>query len=198
MAPQGSVTRWINLLKAGESQAVRPLFDRYFQQLVRLARRKLQGTPRGAADEEDVALSAFQSFCAGVERGAFPRLFDRDDLRHLLVLITARKACAVIQREGRQKRGGGRVFSARTGNGEDRVLAGFLSREPPPEFSVQVAEQWQRLLERLPSAELRAVAQGKLEGYTNEQLASRLGCVARTIERRLRLIRNVWNEEAQV
>ena len=32
------------------------------------------------ADEEDVALSAFDSFCRGAEQGRFPRLDDRDDL----------------------------------------------------------------------------------------------------------------------
>src|SRR5262249_36398416 len=64
--------------------------------------------PRRAADEEDVALSALASFCRGAEQGRFPRLEDRDDLWALLVVIAARKAVDLRQREGRQKRGGGR------------------------------------------------------------------------------------------
>ena len=48
-------------------------------------------TCRRAADEEDVALSAFDSFCRGAEQGRFPQLDGRDDLWHLLVVITVRK-----------------------------------------------------------------------------------------------------------
>src|SRR5262249_22795994 len=66
----GSVTRWIDELKAGEDAAVQPLWERYFARLVRLARAKLRVARRGASeDEEDAALSAFNSFCAGVARG---------------------------------------------------------------------------------------------------------------------------------
>src|SRR5258708_3472646 len=43
---------------------------------------------------------------------------------------------------------------------------------------------------------LRAVALGRMEGYTVEELAARLGCVPRTVERKLRRIRHLW--EAQI
>src|SRR3954449_2978450 len=109
----GSVTGWIGGLKAGDRAAVQPLWDRYFTQLVRLARVKLRSAQRAGVDgdEEDAALSAFESFCTGAEHGRFPRLSDRDDLWPLLVLITSRKTWAHVKRGRRQKRGGGRVLS---------------------------------------------------------------------------------------
>jgi hypothetical protein len=61
MSSSGSVTHWLQLLKAGDSAAAQPLWERYFRRLVGFARTKLQGLPRRAADEEDVALSAFHS-----------------------------------------------------------------------------------------------------------------------------------------
>src|SRR5688572_9766452 len=75
----GSVSRWIDGLKAGDRAATLPLWDRYFAQLVRLARVKLRAAHRAGAveDEEDAALSAFESFCAGAERGRFTQLSDR-------------------------------------------------------------------------------------------------------------------------
>src|SRR5207253_6336257 len=82
------------------------LWERYFRRLVGLARRKLQDTPRGAADEEDVALSAFDCFCRGAARGLFPQLADRDNLWRLLVTLTARKALQLTRRQPRPKRGG--------------------------------------------------------------------------------------------
>src|SRR5262249_13357 len=58
MPSEGSVTRWIHRLKAGEQAALQQLWQRYFRRLVGLARRRLRDAPRTAADEEDVALSA--------------------------------------------------------------------------------------------------------------------------------------------
>ena len=102
MASQGSVTRWIGELKAGDRQAAQKLWERYFQRLVGLARKKLRGAKWHAADEEDVALSAFDTFCRGAENGRFPRLDDRDNLWNVLVLLTARKAWHVVRDEGRR------------------------------------------------------------------------------------------------
>jgi hypothetical protein len=69
MCSPGSVTAWISQLKAGEAAAAQPLWERHFRRLVALARRKLQATPCRAADEEDVALSAFDSFFRAAHRG---------------------------------------------------------------------------------------------------------------------------------
>ena len=87
-----SDSHWIGLLQDGDPAAAQRLWERYFHRLVGLARVKLQGQPRRAADEEDVALSAFDSFCRRASDGCFPHLGDRDNLWHLLDTITARKA----------------------------------------------------------------------------------------------------------
>src|SRR5438477_11121699 len=110
MAAEGSVTHWLGQLRGGDDGAAQQLWERYFQRLVGLARKKLQGTPRRAADEEDVALSAFNSFCQGAKNRRFPKLLDRDNLWRLLVTITARKAYQLGLHEGRQKRGGHAVL----------------------------------------------------------------------------------------
>src|SRR5689334_463529 len=111
MSSADSVTHWLTLLKAGDRDAASPLWERYFRRMVGLARVKLRALPRGSADEEDVALSAFDSFCRGAEHGRFPRLGSRDDLWRLLLVITARKAYHLIRDETTGKAGGGRVVS---------------------------------------------------------------------------------------
>jgi hypothetical protein len=52
VSSSGSVSHWIGQLKAGEHAAAQELWDRYFQRLVGLARKMLQGTSLRAADEE--------------------------------------------------------------------------------------------------------------------------------------------------
>jgi len=54
-----AVTAWLRRLNDGDAAGVQPLWEHYFERLVRLARKKLAGVPRRIADEEDVALSAF-------------------------------------------------------------------------------------------------------------------------------------------
>jgi DNA-directed RNA polymerase specialized sigma24 family protein len=200
MDPSGSITHWIGQLKAGEQAAAQPLWEAYFQRLVGLARRKLQGVRDRATDGEDVALSAFDSFCRGAEHGRFPQLTDREDLWRLLVVITARKASDQRTRAQALKRGGGdvqgeSVFGRQEDTREgDGGLEQVVGREPTPAFAAQVAEECARLLEKLADPGLRAVAIWKMEGNTTEEIAVKLGCVPRTVERKLRLIRSLWEE----
>src|SRR5436309_2802351 len=109
MPSEGSVTLWIRQLQGGDLAALQKLWEGYFVRMVGLARKKLQGAPRQAADEEDAALSAFHSFHRGVEQGRFPRLLDRDDLWQVLVMLTVRKASNQARFARAEKRGGGRV-----------------------------------------------------------------------------------------
>src|SRR5262245_47055389 len=109
MVSDGEVTRLVQQVKQGDPGAAHELWQRYFARLVALARQRLRGSPRRVADEEDVALSAFDSFCRRAEQQRFPRLEDRDDLWQLLVMITARKAADLANHDNRLKRGGGVV-----------------------------------------------------------------------------------------
>jgi DNA-directed RNA polymerase specialized sigma24 family protein len=190
MTAPGSVTHWIDQLKAGDPAAAQPLWERYFQRLVVLARQRLRTAPRRLADEEDVALNAFDSFCRDAQGGRFPRLADRDDLWRLLVLLTAQKAQDLARHERRQKRGG-----LRAARGDDEDLAQVLGKEPSPEFAAQVGEECQRLLALLSDGQLRSIALWKMEGHSNEEIAAKLGCTPRTVERRLAVIRSLWSQE---
>src|SRR5688572_16833726 len=138
----GSVTRWVEQLAAGDRDAAQRIWERYFRRLVGLARVRLGDLPRRAADEEDVVLSAFDSFCRGAERGHFPRLDDRDDLWALLVTITARKACDLRKYEGQQRRDWRRARQdpgppAGGPDAEGAALAGLIGAEPDPAFAAE-------------------------------------------------------------
>lgn len=97
MSSEGSVSAWLAQLQAGDRAAAQPLYERYFLRLAALARKKLRGMRRRADDEEDVALSALDSFCRRAEEGRFPRLDDRHDLWRLLFRITECKSRKLIR-----------------------------------------------------------------------------------------------------
>jgi DNA-directed RNA polymerase specialized sigma24 family protein len=172
------------------------LWERYFRRLVTLARSNLGALPRRVADEEDVALSAFHSFCQGAVRGRFPQLDDRANLWRLLVTITARKVYQLKLSYGRQKRGGDLVLDeAALAQGKDSGasvrLEQFIATGPTPEFAAQAAEEFRHILKRLGDERFRQLAQLKMEGHTTQEIAVQLGCAPRTVIRRLQLIRSI-------
>jgi DNA-directed RNA polymerase specialized sigma24 family protein len=200
VANQNSVTIWIDGIKAGDGSDIERLWDRYFERLVRLAAARLPAHSRRSFDEEDVALSAFQSFCARAGRGQFPQLSDRDDLWRLLATITVRKAIDTIRQQSRQKRGGGQVLGESAllvGAGtEGDGLAEVLSREPTPDEVAGFAENYHRFLARLQEPPLRTIALRRLEGQTTREIARALDVSTKTVERKLQLIRAIWSEES--
>jgi DNA-directed RNA polymerase specialized sigma24 family protein len=197
---QGSITRWLGDLKSGGDAAAQHLWERYFDRLVHLARRKLGARRGGAAeDAEDAALSAFDSFCRGAAQGRYPRLADRDDLWRLLVVITIRKVLDQVQRLGAAKRGGGRLVGEADlaygdGRGPGAGLDGFVGPEPSPELAAMVAEEYERLWSRLEDDSLRLILDLSLENYDRREIATRMGRTVKTVARKLELIRTVCLE----
>ncbi len=76
MSSDDSMALLIDRIKNGDEAAARTLWDRYFPQLVRIARQKLAGQRRRIADEDDVVLSVLDSFFRAAEHGRFPNLRD--------------------------------------------------------------------------------------------------------------------------
>jgi DNA-directed RNA polymerase specialized sigma24 family protein len=195
-----SVTILLKGVKAGDNADIQRLWDRYFRRLIRLAGAKLPAHCRRSFDEEDVALSAFQSFCDRAGRGQFPQLSDREDLWRLLATITVRKALDSIRRQTRQKRGGGRVL------GESAMLMGddptnealteVLSKEPRPEEIAQFADDYRCFLAKLQDPVLLSIALSRLEGQSTREIAASKGVSTKTIERKLQLIRTIWSQES--
>ncbi|MGL6196851.1 MAG: ECF-type sigma factor [Thermoguttaceae bacterium] len=196
---QGEIANWLAQLSNGDERAARLLWDEYFQKLVRLARRKLDGINLRAADEEDVALSAMNSFCRGMVANKFNEIANADDLWKLLVTITARKVSTQRKFHFAQKRGRGQVrgesifIKADNDNSEFGCgIADVLGNEPTPELALGVAENCRELLDSLGDETLQKIVILTLEGYRTEEIAQKLGCVRRTVERKLQMVRDKW------
>jgi DNA-directed RNA polymerase specialized sigma24 family protein len=199
MSSLSPVRTWVAQLKDGDPQAAQQLWNTYFLRMVKVARGKLHGAPGRMADEEDVALSAFKSFCRGTQEGRFAELQAHDDPWPLLLALTTHKAIDLRRYERRVKRGGtGKTHAARAGSAEasaDVVSESqIVGKEPDPRAAFQVAAECQEILDRISDDILRAIVLWKMEGYTSEEIASKLGCATRTVERKLQLIRRLWGD----
>jgi RNA polymerase sigma factor (sigma-70 family) len=192
-----NVSQNISDLKRGDSRAAEQLWNRYFDQLVNLARNQLKTTPRRTSDEEDVALSVFHSLCRSAEAGRLEQLQDRAELWKLLVAMTQRKVVDHIRHHNRAKRGGGTVrgeslWQGQTENSSSGGIEEFGEEMHSPEFLCELQEQHERLMTALANDTLRQVAAAKMEGFTSSEIAAQLGLSVRSIERKMQLIRQCW------
>jgi len=181
----GSITFLVDRVSQGDDRAVQPLWDRFFMQMVRVARTRVGGLAYG--EEEDAALSAFDHFCRRAASDGFKQMANRDDLWQVLQMLTRRKAIDRLRHASRQKRCGAVVSL------EGDVAATTLD----PRETVMESEELRILFDRLEDPELQEIAAMKMESHTNEEIARHLGCTVRTVGRRLELIRSIWQSELE-
>ena len=201
MDTQASITQWIEGARQGDGGAGQRLWEKYYRRLIGMARVKLGDGAKRVADEDDVAVDAFNSFLKGAEAGRFPRLSDRDDLWQVLVMLTARKAIDQGRRWARQKRGGGQVRGESYFQSDDpdaaRGIDLVVGTEPDEAFAASVADEFRFRLEQLGDETLRRVAIMKMEGHGTEEIAGQLGVKDRTIRRKLEAIREIWGPDPE-
>ncbi len=195
------VTIWIDQLRQADDSAAEKLWCHFVGSLYQAARSRLKRNTRRVYDEEDAAQSAFHSVCAGIRAGRFPKLQDRDCLWRLLLRVTALKVAQRHRFDTQQRRDVRRNLSDSifVVDGESPVAVGQLSaREPTPEVTAQFGGVCGRLVRRLDDPILQSVAELRMEGYSDPEIAERLNCSRRSVQRRVEAIRRHWESLVQV
>ena len=189
-------THFLARLQQGDPDAAAPLWQACVHRIMAIARKKLGNAPRRISDEEDIAVSAFNSFCQGAKEGRFQVLENRQDLWNILAVIVTRKANRQIEFLNAQKRGPGRVRGDSVFVDTDQSACFGLDQladdRPAAEMISMMEEEFESLLNQLYDQQLRKIALLKLEGYSNQEIADQLGRNLRSIERKLNIIRGIW------
>ena len=149
-----SVTEWLEEVKAGhEGEPQQQLMKRFLHRLEALARTRLGN--RTLDNEQDVALSAMNSFLIRAPQESYSRLTDRGSLWSLLAAITINKAMSALRRELAKKRDPGNAVS----------LEHALELEASPAMVSSMIDEGTRLLDSLGDDDLRQIACMRMEGY---------------------------------
>jgi RNA polymerase sigma factor (sigma-70 family) len=188
------VSVWIDRLREADEVAARRVWEHFSNRLFEIARKRLRADTRRVYDEEDAVQSMFRSICAGMTAGRFPDLRDRDSLWRLMLVVTAQKISNRHRFDQQQRRDIRRTLTDSIftdSRGDDDLLH---SREPTPEFAAELEETCERLFERLNDPDLKEIAVLRLEGYTDAEIAAKLDCSRRTIQRRMTMIRRHWED----
>jgi DNA-directed RNA polymerase specialized sigma24 family protein len=197
----GSVTRLLGQLRSEDpklrNEAASAIWASYCSVLLDLACQNLDRRLRRRVGADDIVQRTFKSFFLRHQRGQYD-LADRNDLLRLLVRMTLNKTRSTAARESRGRRDFRREQTATSVDGDPSGPEAWLLERvsrgaPTPDEAAALAEEAEQRLAQLPE-DLRRVAEYKLEGYTNAEIAAlpEMGCSVRTVERKLRLIRDAW------
>ena len=161
-------------LELGDQEAARKLYERFIDQLIRLASRKLKFQLGSGADPESVAHSVFESFFEGVSRKQF-ELRNWGMVFGLLAHITFRKCLRRKRREMQERHiPGGKLLAI------DDWEA--INPTPGPEEEAMVADLLATALAEF-DAEERMVIEEYMKGVTVDSVAQQVKLSERTIHR---------------
>ena len=190
---EDSVSTWLERLPDGDSYAQSRIWERYAEQVTRLARRFLHGVQRRDSDEEDIAVQVLTNLYRRMAQGDFENVTNRQQLWALLLGMTRNKAAEAARRKMAQKRGGGAVSTeSALINPSDSIVNGIdqvPDHQMTPDSIVFQSEQFGELIDCLEHNDLRQAAFLRMAGYSNEEISKSLGVTERTVERKFEKIR---------
>lgn len=195
MHEPGSISILIEDLKLGDDDAIRTIWDRFFEPLRLFARTKLPIRNRRVVDDEDIASCAINSFQDSLRKGKYPGIKNRDDIWKFLVTVVDRNSIDCIRRQKAMKRGGGmlRGESVFHDLGESsRGLECFGKTEVSSEAVVDFIDKLDHLLTKLDEEELKTVLLARLVGDSIDEIAEKVGKSISSVERKLKIIRKIW------
>ena len=189
----GSVTEWITLCQAGDQDAATALWNRYYQDLLTVARYRLRNSKLTASDEEDLAIAVFTSLFSGLASGRIAAIHNRKHLWRILNWATKRRAVDHLRRQQAGKRGGNKAneghYSELLQDIDDMDAAAKTTN--CPEFQTQFNDELEHLLAKLPNEDLRKILRWRLEGFTNLEIKDMLDMSISSIERKIRSIKDL-------
>lgn len=177
--------------RLGDDSAAQAIFDRYVERLHALARRRLSQRLSSRVDPEDIVQSVFRTFFGRLKEGQF-KINDQDDLCKLLVRITVHKTLRQVAFHRADKRNPHSEVG-QTDSGQARLLE-LLDREPTPEETAAFLDQLEHFLSRLRPQE-REILEMRMQGFSNEEIAKKLGIYDRKIRRIVERVRGVAEAE---
>ena len=193
------VTIWIEQVRQSDDEAIKHVWQHFADGLQEYARGKIHPKTRRVYDEQDAVQSMFLSLCQGLKADRYPDLQNRDNLWRLMLVMTGRKISKRHRFDRQLKRDNRRLLtdSYFVQNSQDRNSPNLYpsAAEPTPELLAEFADTSSALIEALGTDNLKDVALLRIEGLDDCEIASRLQCSRSTVQRRLVMIRKIWEVE---
>jgi RNA polymerase sigma factor (sigma-70 family) len=177
----------VDMWRAGNEDAARQIFDRYVDRLMAVARHRISERLQSRFGPEDVVQSVFRTFFSHARDGEFS-ISNQDDLCRLLMRITVHKALSQVAFHKAAKRDAGRELDQGPLPG-DRVQQ-LLDHHPGPAEAESLVDELVHFVNQLRPAD-RQILEMRMQGYTNDVIASKLQVSDRQIRRIMERIRGL-------
>jgi DNA-directed RNA polymerase specialized sigma24 family protein len=191
-----SVTHWIEQVKRGDAAGAHKIWNHFSDRLIVIANKRLRGSRTRVVDGEDIAIVAFSNFLDKA-MGGFSDLSNRQDLWRILLTLTNRRAIDQVRSNTAQKNGGG-DFAGESALMDSQYVGGLAEvpgSDSHPDVQLILTEEFDHRLESLGDELLREIALCRLSEMTYEAIGKRLKISARAVERKCRIIREIWESE---
>lgn len=187
MSEPRSVEDFVQLLRQGDPETARKVFDSYVDRLVALARKRISQRLSSRIDAEDIVQSVFRTFFHRAQMGQFT-FTDEDDVCKMLARITVHKTFRQIAHHQAGKRDAGREVGR--GDDDQDMVQNLMSREPSPEEAAGLLDQLEHFLAQL-RREDREILELRMQGFSTLEIAQKLGITDRKIRRLMERIRGL-------
>ncbi len=181
----------VDLFRRGDQDAAREIVDRYLDRLLTLARRRISQRLASRVDPEDIVQSVFRTFFVRLKEGQFV-FQDQDDLCKLLMRITLHKTLRQVAYHKAAKRDPS--LETPQGSHHSEQLSALFDQEPTQEATVTFLDQLEHFLTQLRPQE-REILEMRLQGFSNEEIAKKLGIYDRKIRRVIEHVRDIALKE---
>ena len=195
MSIANSRVGWFRTLRSGDQIAIEQLWQGFVPQMKLKANVWLgRMVAQTDASIDGRSLSAFDVFCRELSEERFDALRGADELWRLLAVITLRRqsgskhdSLTETGDEARSADAGSQLPISPVASSDQ-----FVADEA---LALQMAQECRHLLRILADTNLESIVLAKLDGLTNEAIATELKLTRRTIQRMIKLIRNIWQDE---
>lgn len=178
--------------------AEKEFFEFYAPRIERVCARvlgSLPSRPGAIVSAESKAISTMRSVMISIQKGRFGELSDESGLLRLLITIATRKCRDAQRAHFAKSRGSGRLVRPSDftdEDGSDTALDSMGQILETPFFEVEMQERCERLMSILPEKD-QIIAQKRLEGYTEEEIADLIGMSRRSVQLHIKSIREKWS-----
>jgi RNA polymerase sigma factor (sigma-70 family) len=187
MADEHQDQAFLELWRSGDEEAARQLVDRYAERLTALARKRISERLSSRIDPEDITQSVFRTFFLRAREGQF-QVQGPDDLCKLLTRITIHKTLRQVAYHKRARRDPGQE-TAQQGSG-DAILQIICAADPTPQEAAVFLDELEHFLAEFRPEDQQILAL-RMEGYSNTEIAHKLGITDRTVRRLMERIRGM-------
>jgi len=192
---QGSVTRFIYGFRQGDVHAFEQLWERYFKALQSINRdEKTRGMDLSRDDiVQEVMVKLYKDLPSN------DHISNRHQLWSYLTKVARGKWIDEIRRKNAKKRGEGKVvhegqMKFSNSEGKEVGLAEMVSDDEIGPAVKALARDNYFCMMSILDADEQKIAEMELEGLTIQEIANKIGISSRSVDRKLKNIRDTWAE----